>query len=162
MFIAPELETPVDGEEGEAEPEADAGDVLEVKWHCKSGLAANIQTLKKEFCEVRGLKPIKIFITGPPAAGKTYYGQQLAEHYNVPHVHVKKLIEEIENWNSEKEDEIYKRRGEKKAKRQEEERIRLEEEVKKKEEERKRREEAGELEDEAPADADHAKNPDEA
>jgi adenylate kinase len=43
----------------------------------------------------RGLKPIKIAIVGPPGSGKSFFGSQLAEHYNVPHIHAKKLLDEI-------------------------------------------------------------------
>ena len=66
--------------------------------------------MKEEFSKDRGLKPIKIFIAGPPASGKSYYGKQLAEHYNVPHIHVGKLLDEIENWNKEREVEVMKKR----------------------------------------------------
>ncbi len=142
LFIAPDPELNEEGEEAEADP--DAPEVLEMDWHCKSGLAANIQVIKNEFCKVRGLKPIKICITGPPASGKTFYAKQLAEHYNVPHIHAKKLLEEIENWNAEKEDDIFTRRAEKKAKREEEEKIRKLEEERKKEELRIKQEEMGE------------------
>jgi len=48
---------------------------VEFEWHCKSGLAANIKTAKEEFCNKRGLKPVKICIIGPPAAGKSYFGK---------------------------------------------------------------------------------------
>lgn len=40
---------------------------------------------------------------GPPASGKSHYAQKIAEHYNITHVHLEKLINEIENWNKEKE-----------------------------------------------------------
>ncbi len=62
LFVAPETT-----EEGGAAE-------VDFNWHCKSGLAANIQIVKEEFCKKRGLKPVKIFITGPPGAGKSFYG----------------------------------------------------------------------------------------
>jgi adenylate kinase len=71
---------------------------VEFEWHCKEGLKTNISKAKSEFCKERGLKPVKIFIAGPPAAGKSYFGKQLAEHYNVPHIHVGKMLEEISSW----------------------------------------------------------------
>ena len=71
---------------------------VEFDWHCKDGLKASISKVKEEFCKERGLKPVKIFITGPPASGKSYYGKQLAEHYNVPHIHVGKMLEDIMSW----------------------------------------------------------------
>ena len=57
-----------DGEEAEAADE-DSG----FQWHCKNGLAANIQRVKEEFCKERGLKPFKIAISGKPCSGKSFY-----------------------------------------------------------------------------------------
>ena len=71
---------------------------VEFEWHCKDGLKVNISKVKEEFCKERGLKPVKIFITGPPASGKSFYGKQLADHYNVPHIHVGKMLEDILCW----------------------------------------------------------------
>ena len=87
--------TPTDEEE--AEP-------VEFPWHCEKGLAANIQKVKEEFCKVNNLVPIKIFINGPPLSGKTYFGQKLADHYNVPLINLKTLILELEAYEL-KEDE---------------------------------------------------------
>lgn len=116
----------VGGGEGE-----EGGDSVDFNWHCKSGLALNIQTVKEEFCKKRGLKPFKILIAGPPGAGKSFYGRQIAEHYNVPHIHIKAMIHDIEHWNKEKEEGIAKRREVKN-------RIKLHDEQLKAEEERKR------------------------
>lgn len=90
---------------------------VEFEWHCKSGLAENIQLVKEEFCKERGLKPFKIIITGPPASGKSHYAVKLAQHYNITHIHMKKLLDEIENWNKEREEEVmYKREFKRKKK----------------------------------------------
>ena len=86
-----------DGEEG-------GGEVLELNWHCKSGMAENIQLVKDEFAKERKLKPVKIFITGPPCSGKSFFGKQMADHYNVPHISIGSLLEEIQTWDQEKED----------------------------------------------------------
>lgn len=51
--------------------------------------------LETEFNNFRGLKPVKIFITGPPASGKTYYAEELARYYNIPRVHVRQLVDEV-------------------------------------------------------------------
>lgn len=108
MFIAPaEPETPEvpEGEEAEAkEPE----DLLELEWHCKAGMASNIQLVKNEFEKARNLKPVKVLITGPPCSGKSFFGQQLGEHYNVPHIHMEKLMNDLLSWNQEKEDFHFK------------------------------------------------------
>lgn len=47
--------------------------------------------LNNEFNQYRGLNPVKIFVTGPPASGKTFYADQLAVFYNVPKISVKQL-----------------------------------------------------------------------
>ena len=77
------------GGEEEAPPEFD--------WHCRGGLSENIATVKEEFCKVRHLKPIKIFVTGPPLSGKSFFGAKLAQNYNIPHVHIKTLITAMES-----------------------------------------------------------------
>ena len=47
---------------------------VDFNWHCEIGLAKSIQKVKEEYCVERGLKPIKIFITGPPGSGKSFFG----------------------------------------------------------------------------------------
>ena len=96
---------------------------------------------------------MKIFITGPPGSGKSFYGKQLAENYNVPHIHVAKLVEEVENWNREKEGYIYKKREAKRLIEEEKEREiaelkRIEEELKKQEEDKRKAERGDEPADE--------------
>lgn len=46
-----------------------------------------------EFNEARELKPVKIFMTGPPASGKTFYSNHINDYYNLPRVHIKELTE---------------------------------------------------------------------
>jgi len=41
------------------------------------------------------LKPIKIFITGPPLAGKSHFAKKLSEEYNIPHIKIQDLLNEI-------------------------------------------------------------------
>lgn len=60
---------PVEGEE----PPADEGGDPDFTWHSKSGLAGNIQLVKEEFCEFRGLKPFKVAMQGKPCIGKTHF-----------------------------------------------------------------------------------------
>lgn len=60
---------------------------------------------------MRGLKPIKVFITGPPAVGKSHYAQLLAEHYNVPHIHISDLLKEVAKTNTELGHKIAKTEG---------------------------------------------------
>ena len=62
---------------------------LKFPWHCEKGILKNMEKLNNEFNQFRGLNPVKIFVTGPPASGKTFYSQKLAKYYNIPHVSVK-------------------------------------------------------------------------
>ena len=66
-----------------------------MSWKSKSGIVANIDLLNQEFNIYRGLRSIKIFLTGPPASGKSHYSRKLADHYSVPHIHINALISEI-------------------------------------------------------------------
>ena len=45
----------------------------------------------------------------------------MAEHFNVPHVHVGKMLEDIAVWDQEREDIIFKKREIKRIKKEEEE-----------------------------------------
>ena len=63
-------------EEEEVDEEAEAK--LKFGWHCKKGIIGNALMLNEEFNVARDLKPVKIFITGPPAVGKSYYSEQIA------------------------------------------------------------------------------------
>ena len=65
---------------------------LKFPWHCEKGIIENIRRLNEEFNTNRGLHPVKIFITGPPASGKTYYSERIANYYNIPRVHAKELV----------------------------------------------------------------------
>lgn len=62
-------------------------------WHCKLGIVENAKALNGEFNECRLLSPVKIFITGPPASGKTFYTDKIKNYYNLPRIHVKALTE---------------------------------------------------------------------
>ncbi len=105
---------PQAGGEGEdAEPEG-GDDEGGFQWHCKSGLQANIQKVKDEFCKERGLKPFKIAINGKPCSGKSFFGTQLAKHYGVPHIYKEQVLEDIDNWNKEKEADYLFKQSEKK------------------------------------------------
>jgi len=58
--------------EGEELEEAEVAK-LKFPWHCEKGILENARLLNKEFNQVRDLKPVKLFISGPPASGKTFY-----------------------------------------------------------------------------------------
>lgn len=98
LFVAAE------GAEGaEGGEEGGEGDGTDFNWHCKKGLASNIQLVKEEFCKHRGLKPFKTTIIGKPCSGKSFFGGKLAEHYNVPHITVDVVLNDIEHWQDEQE-----------------------------------------------------------
>ena len=51
-----------------------------IQWKCKTGINdATMKMLNDEFNHFRGLFPLKVFITGPPCSGKTYFASKLAE-----------------------------------------------------------------------------------
>lgn len=64
------------------------------EWHALSGISENIYKLNLEFNEKRGLKPIKIFVSGPPACGKSHFSKILSDEYNIPHIKVRDIVEE--------------------------------------------------------------------
>lgn len=51
------------------------------RWWCKEGFVKNMQKVCDEFIQFRGLRTNKIFISGPPASGKTHYGKQYFFYY---------------------------------------------------------------------------------
>ena len=57
-------------------------------------------------------------MTGPPAIGKSHFSSKIAEHYNISHIFTKKMLDEIVNWNKEKEEEIFKKREIKRKKKE--------------------------------------------
>ncbi len=59
----------------------------EFDWLCKDGLVANIGKVAQEFCDVNDLRPIKIYVNGPPLSGKT----TLAKEYLPSPVHEQRL-----------------------------------------------------------------------
>lgn len=62
-------------EEAELTPEEEAK--LKFPWHCEGGVVANTLQLNIELNEARNLRPVKLFVTGPPASGKTFYSEKI-------------------------------------------------------------------------------------
>ena len=73
--------------------EDEAFEKRQFKWHCEFGIPENIEKLRQEFNEYRGLKNVKIMITGPPGSGKSYIGEKLSKFFNIPHFTIKDIIE---------------------------------------------------------------------
>ncbi|OMJ68431.1 hypothetical protein SteCoe_34122 [Stentor coeruleus] len=74
---------------------------LPIEWYSLDGIAGNIIKLNTEFNQKRGLRPIKVFVSGPPASGKTFFSRQIASEYNIPHIKVKDLLHEFMSNHSE-------------------------------------------------------------
>lgn len=63
-------------------------------WHCKQGIRKQTMALlNQEFNLYRGLFPLKVFITGAPASGKTHFASYLAQTYGVPHLKIHDLVQ---------------------------------------------------------------------
>jgi len=77
----------IEAPENSEDPE---GDTKKGKfpWHCEKGIIGNIRLLNDEFNRYRGLNPVKIFVSGPPASGKSFYSGKLSHYYNIPHITV--------------------------------------------------------------------------
>jgi len=80
---------------GEEEPTEEELAKFKFPWHCEKGIVENAQMLNVEFNGARDLVPVKLFITGPPASGKTFYSQKIEEYYNIPRVQVKELTDKL-------------------------------------------------------------------
>lgn len=78
---------------------------LKFNWHSEKGIIENVTNLNTEFNTFRGLNPVKIFISGPPASGKSHYAKILAKYYNIPHVQVGELIAKAFELGAKEEDE---------------------------------------------------------
>jgi pantothenate kinase-related protein Tda10 len=58
----------------------------------KSGFVENIQAIAQEYKDARGLSPLKLFIHGPPASGKSYIAKKIADHYELHYLEPEKVI----------------------------------------------------------------------
>ena len=66
----------------------------QVEWKCSNGFEeSSMKMLNDEFNYFRGLFPLKVFITGPPCSGKTFFASQLSEQYGIPHLRIKDIID---------------------------------------------------------------------
>ncbi|CAL8314971.1 unnamed protein product [Lota lota] len=69
-------------------------DTFNLRWTSESGMVENIDRIVGEYKHTRQLVPIRIFITGPPAVGKTTVAQKLCNHYKLHHIKVDEVIRE--------------------------------------------------------------------
>lgn len=67
---------------------------MHIKWAAETGIVENIDHIIKEYKQIRNLFPIRLFITGPPASGKTTVVEQLCQHFKLHHIQIKDVLEE--------------------------------------------------------------------
>ena len=65
---------------------------MSFEWKSEAGPVENMGSVIKEYKDARGLQPLKIFIQGPPASGKSTVAKKLAEFYQVPLIEVEDVI----------------------------------------------------------------------
>ena len=54
----------------------------------------NISKVIKEYKEIRGLLPIRVYVLGPPAVGKSYIISRLCKEYKLHHIKIADVIKE--------------------------------------------------------------------
>eukprot|EP00817_Percolomonadidae_sp_ATCC50343_P002869 CAMPEP_0117423746 /NCGR_PEP_ID=MMETSP0758-20121206/4299_1 /TAXON_ID=63605 /ORGANISM="Percolomonas cosmopolitus, Strain AE-1 (ATCC 50343)" /LENGTH=462 /DNA_ID=CAMNT_0005207101 /DNA_START=796 /DNA_END=2181 /DNA_ORIENTATION=+ len=65
------------------------------QWHCKEGFLHGFETgmIPNEFSTTRQVGALRVVVLGPPLCGKSYLASALADHYDVPHLTLKKALE---------------------------------------------------------------------
>ena len=64
------------------------------QWHCADGIThGTMKQLNEEFNLYRGLFPLKVYIGGPPGAGKSHFAKLLAESYGIPHLTIQSMVD---------------------------------------------------------------------
>ena len=72
-------------------------DKRKYKWHCEKGMPENMDLISQEFNLYRGIKPIKIIITGPPSGGKSYIADKIAKQFKITHLTMVNICEWAKN-----------------------------------------------------------------
>lgn len=82
-------------------------DLVNTDFHCPDGICSrSLPLLNEEFNMFRGLFPLKVFIGGPPAVGKTHFASKLAMSYGIPHLTIAEMIEHAKKEKSELGDKV--------------------------------------------------------
>ena len=83
-------------------------DIMGDEWRCGGGIATSILNVVKEFREVRGLYPIRLWIHGPPFSGKSTLAESLAAKFKLHHMHLGRILKEtLEGDIRQQEEEYY-------------------------------------------------------
>ncbi|XP_064515167.1 adenylate kinase 7 isoform X2 [Pseudopipra pipra] len=69
-------------------------DAFNINWVAEAGLIENIEQVVKEYKQSRGLQPLKVYIHGPPAVGKSTIAQELCKHYRLHYIKIDDVISE--------------------------------------------------------------------
>uniref|UniRef100_A0A3Q1BTD0 Nucleoside-diphosphate kinase n=1 Tax=Amphiprion ocellaris TaxID=80972 RepID=A0A3Q1BTD0_AMPOC len=69
-------------------------DSFNLNWISEAGMVENMENIVEDYKETRQLLPIRIFLVGPPAVGKSSVAQKLCHHYKIHHINIKDIIEE--------------------------------------------------------------------
>ncbi|NWR01811.1 KAD7 kinase, partial [Paradoxornis webbianus] len=69
-------------------------DNFNIKWVAEEGLIENIARVVTEYKQTRGLLPLKVYIHGPPASGKSTIAKELCKHYKLHYVRTTDAIAE--------------------------------------------------------------------
>ena len=73
---------------------------MQEAWHCQEGITqASMKLLNEEFNLFRGLFPLKVYIGGPPGAGKTHFAKLIAESYGIPHLTIAGMFDHARQLN---------------------------------------------------------------
>ena len=86
---------------------------IESEWHCQHGITNDsMKLLNEEFNLFRGLFPLKVYIGGPPASGKSHFTKLLAESYGIPHLRISDMVDHARKLKDDMGDEIRKKEEE--------------------------------------------------
>ncbi|XP_029281231.1 adenylate kinase 7-like isoform X2 [Cottoperca gobio] len=69
-------------------------DFFSLRWTSEAGMVENMASIVEEYQDTRQLLPIRMFLVGPPAVGKTTVAEKLCSHYQIHHIRIKEVIEE--------------------------------------------------------------------
>ncbi|XP_034039367.1 LOW QUALITY PROTEIN: adenylate kinase 7-like [Thalassophryne amazonica] len=69
-------------------------ETFDLHWTSQHGMVENMEKIVEEYKDTRQLLPIKIYLTGPPAVGKSTVTEKLCRHYRIHHISIKEVIEE--------------------------------------------------------------------